>query len=109
MSKKEVLEDIYPEELDYIYQKKKEKELNKYEGYRHQLLSVMAGSGAKTESGDSLFSLYMKELNDKIDILENKDKPVVNKHYTPETIDKELDKLRGLQGVINQNKQRKRR
>lgn len=108
MSKNEVLEQVYPDELEYIFRKKREKEIQRYEGYRHMMIAIAAGFGAKTEDDESLYEIYNRQLDQIIDELKGTDGPE-EKEYTPEDIDKELDKLRRLQGIINQTQAKKKR
>lgn len=98
---------VYPDELEYIFRKKREKEINQYESYRHTMIAVAAGFGGKTEDGETLFEIYSRQLNEIIGQLESVDKSMKEKEYTPDGIDKELDKLRGLQGIISQTKKKK--
>lgn len=69
MSKKEVLDQVYPDELEIIYQKKKEREIVRHEGYRHNLVAIAAGMGGRTEDDKPLYGEYMQQLNDTIDLL----------------------------------------
>lgn len=107
MSKQEVLTQVYADELEYIFRKKREKEINRYESYRHTMTAVAAGFGGKNEDGETLFEIYSRQLNEIIGQLESVDKSMEEKEYTPDGIDKELDKLRGLQGIISQTKKKK--
>lgn len=100
---------VYPDELEYIFRKKREKEINRYESYRHTMIAVAAGFGGKTEDGETLFEIYSRQLNEIIGKLESVDKSMEEKEYTPDGIDKELDKLRGLQGIISQTQVKKKK
>lgn len=100
---------VYPEELEYIFRKKREKEINQYESYRHTMIAVAAGFGGKTEDGETLFEIYSRQLNEIIGRLESVDKSEEEKEYTPDGIDKELDKLRGLQDIISQTQLKKKK
>lgn len=109
MSKKEVLEQVYPDELEYIFKKKKEKEIQRYESYKHTMIAVAAGFGAETKDGESLYKIYNQQLNEIIDQLQGKgESEPEKKKYTPKDIDKELDKLKGLIGMVRQVKKTKR-
>lgn len=110
MSKKEVLEQIYPDELDYIFRKKRDKEIQRYEGYRHTMIAVAAGFGGKTEDDKPLFEVYNQYLDEIIDQLQGNEKPVEEekKEYTPEDLGNELNKLQGLIGIVEQTKNNKR-
>lgn len=66
MSKKEVLTQVYPDELDYIFDKKREQELKRYMGYFNQIMAVSAGFGG----GDSAKE-YVKEIASTIEELSN--------------------------------------
>ncbi len=107
MSKQEVLSQVYPDELEYIFRKKRDREIKRYDNYRHMMIAIAAGFGAETESGEPLYKVYSQQLDAIIAQMDSAE-PVKEKKYTPEDIDGELDKLRGLQGVINQTKARKR-
>lgn len=109
MSKKEVLEQVYPDELEYIFRKKREKEIQRYEGYRNVMIAIAAGFGAETEDGESLYKIYNQQLDEIIEELKGTREYEGEKEYTPEDIDKELDKLRGLQGIINRTQAKKKR
>lgn len=109
MSKQEVLTQVYPDELEYIFRKKREKEINQYESYRHTMIAVAAGFGGKTEDGETLFEIYSRQLNEIIGQLESVDKSMEEKEYTPDGIDKELAKLRGLQGIISQTQVKRKK
>lgn len=109
MSKKEVLEQVYPDELEIIFERKRQQEIQRYEDYRHTMIAVAAGFGGKTEDGKTLFEIYNKQIDDVINQLENGNQDYEEKEYTVETVDQELDKLRGLNNLINQTKQKKRR
>mgnify|MGYP001428706323 CR=1 FL=1 len=106
MSKSEVLEQIYPDELEYIFKKKREKEIQRYEGYQHLMIAVAAGFGAETENGESLYKVYSEQLNDIIEQLKGTE--VEEKEYTPEDVDRELEKLKGFLGVVEKSRQTKR-
>lgn len=109
MSKKEVLEQVYPDELEIIFERKRQQEIQRYEDYRHTMIAIAAGFGGKTEDGKTLFEIYNKQIDDVINQLENGNQDYEEKEYTVETVDQELDKLRGLNNLINQTKQKKRR
>lgn len=98
---------VYPDELEHIFRKKREKEINQYESYRHTMIAVAAGFGSETEDGQSLFEIYSRQLDEIIRRLESADNSEEEKEYTSEVIDKELAKLRGLQGIISQTKKKK--
>ena len=72
MSKNEVLEQVYPDELKYIFKKKREKEIQRYEGYRHMMIAIAAGFGAKTEDDESLYEIYNRQLDQIIDELKGR-------------------------------------
>lgn len=107
MSKNEVLEQVYPDELEYIFKKKREKEIQRYEGYRHMMIAIAAGFGAETEDGESLYKIYNQQLDEIIEELKGTGEYEGEKKYTPEDIDRELEKLKGLQGIINQTQAKK--
>lgn len=109
MSKKEVLEQVYPDELEYIFRKKREKEIQRYEGYQHLMIAVAAGFGAETEDGESLYKIYNQQLDEIIEELKGTREYEGEKKYTPEDIDRELEKLKGLQEIINQTQAKKKR
>lgn len=108
MSKNEVLEQVYPDELEYIFKKKREKEIQRYECYRHMMIAIAAGFGAETEDGESLYKIYNQQLDEIIEELKGTREYEGEKKYTPEDIDRELEKLKGLQGIINQTQAKKR-
>lgn len=66
MSKREVLEQIYPDELKTIFkqyaQQQQLKEIKRYEAYLWNMRAVAAGMGGETKSGESLYEIYSKEL-----------------------------------------------
>lgn len=126
MSKKEILEQIYPDEVEYILRKKNEKEIRRYEDYRHTMIAIAAGFGAETEDGESLYKVYTQQLDKIISILsgekiderdnidiwyeeyeelkskenlteEEEDRIRELKRLMNEHIDNEINKLRGLQ------------
>jgi len=109
MSKNEVLEQVYPDELEYIFRKKREKEIQRYEGYRHMMIAIAAGFGAETEDGESLYKIYNQQLDEIIEELKGTREYEGEKKYTPEDIDRELEKLKGLQEIINQTQAKKKR
>jgi len=106
MSKSEVLEQIYPDELEYIFRKKQERETRRFESYQHLMIAIAAGFGAETENGESLYKVYSEQLNDIIEQLKGTE--VEGKEYTPEEVDRELEKLKGFLGVIEKSRQTKR-
>ncbi|MCF8002443.1 MAG: hypothetical protein K9K76_11395 [Halanaerobiales bacterium] len=69
MSKKEVLEQVYPDELEYIFEKKKEKELKRYMGYMNQIMAVTAGFG-----GGDAAKEYVENIKEAIEELSDNKK-----------------------------------
>lgn len=106
MSKSEVLEQIYPDELEYIFKKKREREIRRFESYQHLMIAVAAGFGAETENGESLYKVYSEQLNDIIEQLKGTE--VEEKEYVPEDVDRELEKLKGFLGIVEKSRQTKR-
>lgn len=106
MSKKEVLEQIYPDELEYIFRKKQEREIRRFESYQHLMIAVAAGFGAETENGESLYKVYSEQLNDIIEQLKGTE--VEEKEYVPEDVDREIEKLKGFLGIVEKSRQTKR-
>lgn len=119
MSKNEVLQQVFPEELEYIYDKKRVRELHRYEGYMNQIMAVAAGFGGGDNAKEYVQDVtdHIQELadnnEDKVDIrdlhseleeLKAKDeltyeeeKKIVDlKQQIDEKLDKEMDKLRNL-------------
>jgi len=120
MSKREVLQQVYPDELEHIFDKKREKELHRYEGYMNQIMAVSAGFGGGDSAKQYVEDVMnqIKELSnenkeDEVDIrdsyaelekLQNKDeltykdeKQIVElKQKIDEKLDKEMNKLRNL-------------
>lgn len=80
MSKYEVLTQIYPDELKYIFDKKREKEIKRYQGYFNQIMAVAAGIGG----GDSA-NEYVQDIISHIKELSNTDNksegPSINDLY----------------------------
>jgi hypothetical protein len=101
MSKKDVLDQVYPDELEYIFRKKKDQEIQRLEKYKHTMIAIAAGFGSKTESGESLFKIYNEEITKAIDNLKNNSQDNRSeKEYTEEYINEQFEKLRMLQGKI---------
>ena len=102
MSKREVLTQIYPDELEYIFQKKREAEIQRYEDYRHMMMAVAAGFGSKTEDGETLFEIYSRQLDEIIGKLEGvkTEKVDIENEYTENHVHEQFDKLKELQEII---------
>ena len=108
MSKEEVLTQVYPDEIEYIFRKKRQQVEERYEGYLHQLNAILAGFGAKTEDGCSFYEKYQQQIVEIIKALEgteNKKEDIdTEKNYTKEYVNKQFDKLKSLQEVIASTK-----
>ena len=112
MSKEEVLTQVYPDEIEYIFRKKRQQVVERYEGYLHQLNAILAGFGAKTEDGSSFYEIYQRQIVGIIEELggkENRKEDIdTEKNYTKEYVNKQFDKLKGLQEVIASTKTMRR-
>ena len=96
MSKKEILTQVYPDELEEIFEYEKINELKRYENYLWHIRAVAAGMGAKTKDGSSLYEIYTKEIADIIkNITDDKQEQSfdVNKAYYEYKELKEKDNL----------------
>jgi hypothetical protein len=132
MSKREVLEQVYPGEIEYIFDKKREHELKRYIGYMNQIMAASSAFGGGDASKEYIENVktYIKELssneskektnniNDwyrEYETLKNKDnldpkdkKRIVElKEKMDDHINKEINKLKGIknrQKQINDKK-----
>ncbi|SDM21028.1 hypothetical protein [Halarsenatibacter silvermanii] len=59
MSKKEVLEDVYPDELEYIFEEMRREECRRYMDYYNQLAAGMVG---QTKKDDRTIEKYIEEI-----------------------------------------------
>ncbi|MFW5916453.1 MAG: hypothetical protein ACOCTM_03165 [Bacteroidota bacterium] len=91
MTKMEVLNQIYPDELEIIFEKKREKKLRRYMGYLNQIMAVSAGFGGGDAAQD-----YVQDVIDQIKFLSNvpNSKPKEKKEHTKESLKNELKKIR---------------
>lgn len=69
MSKKEVLTQVYPDEIVFIFEKKREKELKRYMGYLNQIMAVSAGFGGGESAKE-----YVQDVVDRVKELNGDDK-----------------------------------
>lgn len=99
MSKNEVLTQVYPDEIDYIFDKKREKELKRYMGYLNNIMAVSAGFGG----GDSAEE-YVQDIMDKIRKLSNskQNKENKNREITKEDIKKNTERLKFKEKLYEQ-------
>ena len=105
MSKKEVLEQIYPDEVNGLLRKVREenveKEIQRYEGYRHMMIAVAAGMGGKTKDDKTLYEVYNQQLDEIIKQLQGKEL-VEEEEVTREDIKKNTEILKRKQEVYRQ-------
>lgn len=107
MSKMQVLEQVYPDEIPLILERKKEEISSQLMGYINDYYcsiliseSIMALSGKKRESA---VKPYFNELVNNFRKIQNsKKKEEKPKEYTEDYIESQLNKLRGLQKQIKQ-------
>lgn len=111
MSKERVLTEVYPDEIEFIFENRRNKEIKRYEDHRYTMIAVAAGMGAKTKDDKSLYEVlnhHLDEIIEKLNNVEKTDTEPEEKEYTVEHIDKELDKLKGILGAVKQTKKTKR-
>ncbi|AZO96128.1 hypothetical protein [Halocella sp. SP3-1] len=109
MSKREVLEQIYPDEIEIIFkqhaQQQQLQEIKRYEGYLWSMRAVAAGMGGETKDGKSLYEVYTKELINNIkklsDIEDDSSSFDVNEAYY------EYEKLKNKDNLTVEEEQRK--
>ena len=97
MTKKEILTEIYPDELDYIFEEMKLRELKRYEGYYNELMAGLIGN---TKEGDNTIPNYFNEINNAIKKLTA---PVID-NTEPDGPEVIKDKLQGFAGLIKEKK-----
>lgn len=91
MNKFEVLEQVYPDEISLIFEREKEQEIKRLQGYITQMYAFAAGDGPKE---------WFRKITEKYNRL------VGAPDGHEETKEDPYDKLRKLQGTIAQNKRR---
>lgn len=109
MTPNQVLEQIYPDEVDYLFKSYSEKqqleEIKRYEGYLWSMRAVAAGMGGETKGGESLYEVYSKELINNIkklsDIEDDSSSFNVNEAYY------EYEKLKDKDNLTVEEEQRK--
>jgi len=96
MSKRDILESIYIDEVSYIYEQEKVNEIKRYQGMYNELISgLLANSFYKDE--DKMCQGWFKSVVESINELQGDKKEESKKPRSKEDIVRELDKLRGLQ------------
>jgi len=96
MSKIEILDTIYPDELDYIYQQEKTGEIKRYQEMYNELIAGLLGNSFYKDE-DKMCQDWFKSIVKSINDLQGTKKKETNQPKTKEDISRELDKLRGLQ------------
>lgn len=87
MSKREVLTQVYPDELDYIFEKQRERELKRYLGYLNQIMAVSAGFGGG-DSAQEYIDMIQEQVRELSSDEEQEEKNNINEWY------KEYDQLK---------------
>lgn len=99
MSKREVLRDIYPDELEAIYAEMREAECKRYMGYYNELVAGMIGH---TRENDRSVEEYMEKIVKEIrELSSSPDAPDAGEIEPddPEVIKEKLQSFIGKRGV----------
>ncbi|MFW6327556.1 MAG: hypothetical protein ACOC2F_04520 [Bacteroidota bacterium] len=84
MSKKQILEQVYIDEVEYIYEEKRQKELQRYTGYLNQIMAAAAGSGAGGKTAKNYVQdviEHIKKLSSDEEKEQQKDKSITELYY----------------------------
>lgn len=110
MSKREVLEEIYPDELETIFkrnaQQQQLREIKRYEAYLWNLRTVAAGMGGETQRGESLYEIYSKELINTIKKLSNVEVESKNASFDVNGAYYEYERLKNKDNLSTEEEQR---
>ena len=98
MSKREILEDIYPDELPAIFSEMKNEELKRYQGYYNELVAGIIGH---TKENDNTVNNYINSVVETIKKLNEEEKVEDTTPATPEEI---KERLGAFTGVISKTR-----
>lgn len=105
MTKKEVLKDIYPDELPFIFEEMKDEELKQYEEYYNQLIAGLMGN---VKDKNNQLSNYMSGITQTIKQLKNdKDFEEEKEKKEPDSVDDIKDKLSNFMGTVKTNRNKR--
>lgn len=95
MSKNEILTQVYPDEIEYIYDQERTKEIRRVEGMYNQLIAGLLGNSFYKDE-DNITQNWFQSVAEMFDRLNPSDKESKQEPKSEEEVKSELDKLRGL-------------
>lgn len=96
MSKREILDTVYPDEIELIYQQEKNNEIKRYQNMYNELIAGLLANSFYKDEGD-MCQDWFKSIVESMNELQGDKKEESKQPRTKEDITRELDKLRGLQ------------
>ena len=102
MTKKQVLTQIYPDEIPYIFEEMKKEELKRYTGYYNDIISGMIGM---TKDEDGSMKSYVDLIINKIKFLSGDEIPEdEQEEKEPDTSEEIENKLKRFAGTIRRHR-----